>query len=90
MRASRTVPQRPTSQRTGLGDPDQVYAVAETERYKGTPEVVGFARMQRNRPQMRMTALATHLLSGGDAPTEASAVDELKKMSWLARSTTLS
>lgn len=61
-----------------LVDPDQVYAVAETERYKGTPEVVGFARMQRNRPQMRMTALATHLLSGGDAPTEASAVDELE------------
>jgi ribosomal protein S18 acetylase RimI-like enzyme len=60
-----------------LVDPDQVYAVAETERYQGTPEVIGFARMQRNRPQMRMTALATHLLSGAGAPTEAAAIDEL-------------
>lgn len=40
-----------------LADVDnQLYVVAETERYPDSPELVGIARMQRNRPEMRMRA----------------------------------
>ena len=42
--------------------PDQIYVVAETERYPGHKQLVAVARMQRKRPKMQMTASVVALL----------------------------
>jgi len=41
---------------------DQIYVVAETERYPGHKQLVAVARMQRKRPKMQMTQSVVALL----------------------------
>jgi GNAT superfamily N-acetyltransferase len=45
-----------------LASSDQIYVVAETERYPGHKQLVAVARMQRKRPKMQMTQSVVALL----------------------------
>lgn len=58
-----------------LQSPDQIYVVAETERFAKFPELVGMARMQRNRLIMQMTESEVALLAehGGGLDAVAAA-----------------